>query len=262
MSGVTVSKTIPFVNMPLDYSRAFGGKAIHPSEVEATEPNNPLGRGWSLSASNAVGTRLPNVEEVDQRITKWNQTAMPASLLPLPRTSALRGTRGIDVNLEKGTTKFTPLAFTSSHPRMHLPGFPAGAPISIVGLSDRPWQFHLPSLSLSAEITLGQNRHCLRLTPDTLCMVPSQRRFWIVYRRAFVYQFRPERLRQIRILQADSTSHDTSTTTIAKELGSASPIVHIESPDAPENMPIPWDTLREVYPLTDIIENLPLLASS
>jgi len=33
------------------------------------------------------------------------------------------------------------------------------------------------------------------------------------------------------------------------------------SPDAPENMPIPWEMLREFYPLTTILESLPLLAS-
>ncbi len=259
--GVSVSRTALFQTMSLDYSRAFGGKAIHPSGIETTEPNNPLGRGWCLSAKLAPGIRLPNLEEVDQPMTSWDQTPLPASLLPLPRTSALRGTRGINVDLERQKTTFTPLAFVSSHPRMHLPAFPAGAPVSVTGMSSSPWQCRLPSLNLAAEIMLGQRKHQLQLIPDTLCLVPDQRRLWVVARRAFLYQFIPERLRHVRLFVSDTPPLDSSTTIITNELAAKPTAISIESPDLPENMPIPWDMLREMHPLTQIIESLPLLAS-
>jgi hypothetical protein len=258
-AGVDISKIVPFTGMPLDYSRAFGGTAPHPVGIQASEPNNPLGRGWVLDVKQAAGTRLPNVEEVDQCITLFDQTPMPAGLLPLPRTSALRGTRGIKVDLKEKTTKLTPLAFVFSHPRMHLKAFPALSEGAVLGMSPTPWHFRTPDPSLTAIVQLGRAKHWLHLTPDTLCLVPEQRRMWIVSRRAFIYQFVPERLRRIRLL-AGKAAHESPSTTIAKELASPTK-VPIASPDAPENMPIPWEMLRELHPLTDILENLPLLPS-
>lgn len=258
-NGVGISRVVPFSTMPLDYSRAFGGAALHPAGIPTQEPNNPLGRGWVLDAKHAVGTPLPNVEEVDQCLSNWNQTPMPASLQPLPRASALRGSRGVKVDLKARTTKLTPLAFVSSHPRMHLREFPALSEGSVSGMSAETWRFRMPDPSLTAEIALGSRTHRLHLTPDTLCLVPEQRRFWIVARRAFIYQFIPERPRRLRLI-VDRASGETASTTITQELASPA-AVPIESPDLPENMPIPWEMLRELHPLTDILENLPLLAS-
>jgi hypothetical protein len=82
---------------------------------------------------------------------------------------------------------------------------------------------------------------------------------WVVSRRAFIYQFVPHRLRGVRLL-AGKAAHESPSTTIAKELASPTK-VPIASPDAPENMPVPWEMLRELHPLTDILENLPLLPS-
>jgi hypothetical protein len=259
-SGVSISKTVPFTTMPLDYSRAFGGTAPHPVGIQGSEPSNPLGRGWVLDVKQAAGTRLPNVEEVDQCITRCDQTPLPAGLLPLPRTSALRGTRGIKVDLKEKTTKLTPLAFVSSHPRMHLERFPALSEGLVEGMSaSGRWHFRMPDPSLTAVVQLGKARHWLHLTPDTLCLVPEQRRMWVVSRRAFIYQFVAERLRTVRLL-AGKAPYESPTTTIAMELASPTK-VPIAAPEAPENMPIPWEMLRELHPLTDILENLPLLPS-
>lgn len=128
-------------------------------------------------------------------------------------------------------------------------------------MSDGPWQFSLPSIDLVAAIRLGQKTYQVPLVADTLCLVPGQRRLWIVARRAFVYQFLPERPREIQIVQANAAGLEDGGTTIAKEMASKMPTVSIEPPDAPENMPIPWDMLRELHPLTNILEGLPLLAS-
>jgi hypothetical protein len=259
--GIAMSRTRPFVSMPMDYSHAFGGAAFDPSGIEAFEPANPAGAGLCLSDGHAPSTRLPNVEEVDQLMSSWRQRPLPAGLLPLPRDSDLRGTRGIEVDLERRTTTLTPLAFVSSHPRMHLPTYPARAVVTVVGMSPTPWQFLLPDLHLCAEISLGSCTHRLRLTPDTLCLLPGERRFWVVARRAFVYQFIRERVREVRLSASSTPAVDGPFTTIAREMESSAPTVPILPPDLPENMPVPWDMLRELNPLTSVLERLPLLAS-
>ena len=259
--GILPSKPAPFQTMPLDYSRAFGGEAAHPSGTIVREGNNPGGRGYCLSADDAHGKPLPNVEEVDQLITKWDQSPMPAGLLPLPRESVLRGVRGVEADVKSQTTKLTAQALLFGHPRMVLPAYPAGSEAIVLGMSSAPWKVRLPQLHLAADISLGGLAHRLRLIPDTLCLVPGQAKLWVVSRRAFVYPFVPERIRQVVVSQQDAPVADSPTTTIVRELQSAAPTVPIQSPDAPENMPIPWEMLRELWPLTDLIESLPLLAS-
>lgn len=260
-AGIFPSRPIPFQTMPLDYSRAFGGETTHPSGPIVREPNNPGGRGYCLSANDANGKPLPNIEEVDQLITKWEQTPMPAGLLPLPRESVLRGLRGVEADLKAQTTKLTAQAFLFSHPRMQLPAYPAGQEAVVLGMSKAPWRFRLPQLHLAADVSLGGLAHRLRLVPDTLCLVPGQARFWVVSRRAFIYQFIPGRIREVAVSDGGTAVVDSAVTTISNELKSPTPVVPIQSPDAPENMPIPWDMLREYSPLTNILESLPLLAS-
>lgn len=252
----------PFTAMPLDYSRAFGGRAVQLDTMEASYPDNPGGCGLVLEAEHAVGTRLPNIEEPDQRITSWEQRPLPGGLLPLPRDSALRGLRGVAVDLEKQTTRMLPAAFLTAHPRMVMPRYPYGGIVDIVGMTpERRLRFRLPAQMLEIEVALGDRTHRLRMIPDTLGVIPSHRRLWVVYRRAFVYQFVPYRLREVRLRQGDVSRDDTPTTTIAAQLAAAAPSVRIEGEDAPENMPLPFEYLREQYPLTGIIESLPLCAS-
>lgn len=262
LGRVRSSAPQPFTVMPLDYSRAFGGHAVQVGALEAAYPDNPGGCGLVLGAEHAAGTRLPNVEEPDQRITAWDQRPLPAGLLPLPRDSALRGLRGVDVDLELQRTRLLPAAFLSAHPRMVLPRYPAGAVVDITGMTaDRHLRFRLPKAAFEVEVALGDVRYRLRLVADALGIIPGSRRFWVVYRRAFVYQFVPHRTREVRVTEVAAAGEDTPTTTIAAELAAARPRVPIESEDPPERMPLPFEYLREQYPLTAIIEALPLCAS-
>lgn len=260
--GVHASSPVPFTVMPLDYTRAFGGQAAERDKIPRAHPDNGLGRGWVLLPEHAVGTRLPNVEEVDQLITSWETHPLPAGLLPLPRSSALRGLRGISVDLQEQRMAMSPEAFTWSHPRMHLPHYPAGEWVAIRGMTAEPeWRVRLPELNLVARVTLGTNTHVLQLVPDTLVLVPSYRRLWVVWRRAFVYQFLPERLRSVCLDAAAPAEAVGSTTSIAAQLSSEPPHIPIEPPAPPDRLPVPWEMLREMHPLTSIIEALPLCIS-
>jgi hypothetical protein len=256
------SEGAAFTSMPLDYSHAFGGSAVLLDGEASPYPDNPSGRGWIAFAEHAVGTPLPNVEEDDQLVTRWDQRPLPASLLPLPRASYLRGSRGIVVDVREGTTSMNPLAFNFSHPRMHLGAFPGGEILTVRGMTPEPsWSIRVPTLDLALVLSLGGKSYELRLLPDTLCVVPAHRRLWTVFRRAFVYQVVPERKRQIRIEARSARDDENTITTIAAELGRPNPRVTISPPDEPERMPLPWDMLRASHPLTSIIETLPLCAS-
>lgn len=260
--GLRPSEPAPFSVMPLEYSRAFGGHALHEGELTTPYPDNPGGRGYIVRADAAAGVALPNVEEVDQRVRTWEDRPLPAGLLPLPRESPQRGLRGIDVDVEAQTTRLRPPAFLWSHPRMHLPRYPAGESVEIAGMTrEGRWRFGLPASELAIEVALGDRRLRLRLVPDTLGIVPAYRRFWVVYRRAFTYQFIPERIRAIRVEEVEQAAPEGTGLTIAGELAASRPVVVIRPADDPETAPIPFEMMREFYPLAGIIEALPLCAS-
>ncbi len=261
LSGYRPSEPEPFEQMPLDYSRSYGGTTKVHDEFIGPYPDNPHGCGYVTRKKFVEGTKLPNVEEVDDRITAWKHQPLPAGLAPLPRDSALRGMRGFQVDIEAEKTVMEPAAFLFSHPRMHLPAYPSGERLQIRGMTrNKVWEFTLPHIRLSLEVKLGEAHYMLPLIPDTLCLIPSFNRFFVVARRALVYQFLPKRKRLMKIFWDDEEKLSGSFSTIREQRTATEPCVQI-IPENAEVLPLPFDELISYYPLTKIIEELPLLAS-
>jgi hypothetical protein len=257
------SRPIPFTSMPLTYERAYGGTAGHSEGGAAPFADNPEGRGYVVRQEDVAGTALPNIEETDQVIQSWRQHPLPAGLAPLPRHSVLRGMRGLAVDVNARTTHLEPAAFSFAHPRMLLPGYPAGKHLELVGMHRAgPWSFMLPEVGFFLTVSLGSIIHRLPLVPDTLCLFPDQDRFVVVARRALVYQFVPERLRTIRISAAGCPQPNGMTTSLLGLHRKPSTAVLL-APAAPEEE-FPWsfDEFMAKYPLIRIIECLPLCPSS
>jgi hypothetical protein len=261
--GFKATRPVPFTVMPLDWSRAYGGFALHSGELGGPLPENPGGCGFVVLEQHVAGTRLPNLEDPHAPIESWMDRPQPLAFAPLPRDSALRGLRGIVVDVENETTTLTPEAFLFCHPKLHLSAYPAGQAVEVVGMTDDPprWRFALPDIRFSLAIALGEAGYALDMVPDTLCLLPRHGRFFVVARRAFVYEFKPERRRTITLVRSGAAPQPSVATTISRELGAARPRVPIVPRD-PQQLPLPFDVLRALYPLTRIIEGLPLCASS
>jgi len=262
------SEPVPFTELPITYARAYGGAARHPQEdVEAGYFANPHGRGYVLRRDDVVGKPLPNVEEIDQPVRTWQDRPLPAGMAPLERSSVLRGQRGITVDLEKQMTRVDAAAFCSSHPRMCLPSYPHGEAGELGGVSfDGAWRFRLPSFHYEIRIDLGGARYRLPLTPDTVYLRADERRIVVVARGAFVYQFKPERKRTIRICsQAEpdrvvAPEPEAAPTTIRKAREANQPELPIRLPVS-NAFPIDLEIFRAGNPMVDFVETLPLCAS-
>ncbi len=74
--GYEISKPKPFLKMPLDYSRAFGGEDY---------PLNPMGKGKETK-DKISPIALPNLEYEDHLITSPSDSPPPASFSPIPLT--------------------------------------------------------------------------------------------------------------------------------------------------------------------------------
>jgi hypothetical protein len=260
--GLAPTPPVPFLALPLAYERAFGGSALLDGKRAAPYFANPRGRGYVALREHAVGTALPNIEESDQQLVSWEQAPLPAGMAPLPRESSLRmDTGGFQVDLENELVQLTPMAFSFAHPRMRLERYPEGAAFSLLGATHGgAWQFTVPPARFALALDLGDAHYELPLVSDTLCAFPDHRRFFVVARRALVYQFRPERPRSLRIFAGEAGSGG-ATTTIDEQRRARSPLVPIGPEASPEALPLPFDALLPLYPLTRIVEHLPLCPS-
>jgi hypothetical protein len=255
--ALVASAPVPFAAMPLDWSRAYGGEARLVPEVRGPYAPNPLGRGFVALEEDVEGTPLPNVEEVDQLVRTWRDRPLPASLMPPPRHSDLRGASGIAVDVEAETVQVGPGAFRASHPRSRMVTYPGGAPVEIRGMSDDGrMAFTLPRLALRAEVALGGRVHVLDVVPDTVVIFPRHRRLFVVARRSFVYQIVP--LRERITTLAEGTGEPPATT-LARELAGGRPCVPVVGDPG---LALPLDLVRSIHPLTALVESLPLCASA
>jgi len=261
------SEPRPFTELPLIYAHAFGGTARHEENVEVGYFANPHGRGFVVQRDEVVGKPLPNIEEIDQPVRGWQDRPLPAGFAPLERSSVLRGQRGITVDLEKQLTRIDAAAFCSSHPRMCLPSYPHGEPGELGGVSfDGAWRFRLPPFRHEIRIDLGGARYRLPLVPDTLYLRADERRIVVVARGAFIYQFKPERRRTVRICSEAEPDRvvapepEGATTTIRKAREANHPDLPIRLPVS-KAFPIPLDIFCANDPMVDLVETLPLCAS-
>lgn len=263
----TISRPEPFGVMPLNYRYAFGGQTMFfdqeiDTEVEIMSPLNPLGKGYVEQPNYIDGTSLPNIENPEHPITDWTDRPNPAGCAPLPRSLPLRGMRGMHVDLEAERTTLDSSAFLFCHPDMHLETYPEEKRLLISGMTENGvWSVVLPKIDFSLSVQLGDKKYVVPLVPDTLVVLPNYNRFFVVARRALVYQFIPERIRTTH-LSVKTTEIDDGerTTSIAHERNANVSSVPIE-PENPKVMPLPFEDLLEHYPLTEIIESLPLLIS-
>lgn len=81
LSGWQPTPAVPFTQMPITLSRAFGG---------AGWPENPHGLGWQPAGANAQGTALPNIEVPDAPILQPDDTPATATFGPLPQSAPSR----------------------------------------------------------------------------------------------------------------------------------------------------------------------------
>jgi hypothetical protein len=259
------TRPIAFTTLPLTNDRAFGGEARAHGELVAPYAANPEGRGLVMLRERAAGTRLPNLEEADQLISSWEQQPLPAGLAPLSRHSSLRfAGGGFKVDQKAETVQLAPAAFSFAHPRMKMRAYAGGTPFELRGMThDEPLRFTLPEARFGIAVKLGNADYQLPLVTDTLCVFPDYRRLFVVARRAFVYEVRPQRRRWIRLFAGtpDATQASPGVTTIAEQRQAQAPVVPIQPAMAKEAMPLPLDDLMALYPLTEIVEQLPLCPS-
>lgn len=198
----------PFVQMPLVWERAFGGRD-ECCEPAAADPRNPVGVGFRgrNSSMSVAGMALPNIEDPASPISSPNQAPSPAGVGPIsphwqPRQS-FAGT--YDSNwLEKRApylphdfdARFCQIAPAGLSMSTHLRG---GDPVQILGATPSGVaRFFLPTARLEVTYLLDRGQETRAAALDTVILEPDAGRVIVVWRAALPCDKKALKVREIR----------------------------------------------------------------
>lgn len=193
---LVATKPAQFIEMPLTYANAYGG-SVETEQGTAQWPANPHGKGFYLTAEQATEGPLPNLEDPDHPITRYDQTAESIATEPYPAEGSLRSLNSLDLDLSPSSIRIRrikPTLFNHAHPSLILPPGSArmGDLVEITHLTPGgPLQFALPALSLEAHVELGNRSWSFPLHLDQICVLAAAGAVFLSYRTVFKYRVVP-----------------------------------------------------------------------
>jgi hypothetical protein len=191
IGGITATAARPFVSMPLVYERAFGGAEKGDASVRAFETRNPVGRGFQIRESDAIGEALPNLEDPRDLIRSWRDRPRPMCYGPIARSWQPRvrfgGTydqKWLEELAPMWPPDLDPLFFQSApqdqqvHPRLV-----GGEPVGLTGFApDGDIQFVLPTCRLQLKSVFEARVTWQLLHLDAVIIEPDAGAFTVIWR--------------------------------------------------------------------------------
>lgn len=195
------SEPAPFDAIPLTLPFAFGGKAIW-DELEVPHPDNPAGKGFYLEEDEARGQPLPNIEEPEQSVRKWDDRPEPVGLGVCPMRSGARVRRGATFDDEGQLLKIDPTLFNAAFSGMIAARVEPDMRVVVTGMrAGPPLEITVPALSFVARLRFGDDVHDEPLEIDQIGIEVDEGRVFIAYRYAFRYVTTPGRARSCTVTQ-------------------------------------------------------------
>lgn len=164
------SEPEPVDTVPMSWAHAYGGAWDRaPGLLPGTEtpaPStrmacsaNPLGKGWVIDASEAEGVELPQIEDPNEPIRRWNDRPSPKCWAPLPVESSLRMSHlvveGGKLNGRDGEPPW-PRMLLNASPDLQLERVAPGTPLDVRGLGEHPLTgFIVPSPAVAWHVAAG-----------------------------------------------------------------------------------------------------------
>jgi hypothetical protein len=199
LGGLRISDPIPFTEIPLTLSNAYGGFGEW-DKLKFGYPGNPEGKGFFWKKEDAIGKQLPNIEDPKNLISKWNDRPQPAGLTSIPLcVQRIKESAQFD---EEGTLiKLTPLFYNAAFPELVVKEIDPGEVITVEGVTKSEiFHFIVPDQKLYVDLTFGNNKDRRFLFIDQIGLEPDKNKAFITYRYAFNYFLNPLSKRIIDIL--------------------------------------------------------------
>jgi hypothetical protein len=167
----------PFISMELRYERAFGGSVMTEYGIALPFQPNPGGRGFCMTAKDALGQPLPNLEDPNKLIESIDDQPDPVGLGYYPSDGSLRPLASVDHPAVKAIADRTmspatqasgrepirpeqvkPILFNGAHPVMIIEPGKGPQPGDRVrvshGMRDDDLAFLMPDTALHVHVQL------------------------------------------------------------------------------------------------------------
>ena len=198
---LVASEPEPFSSLPLTMAVAFGGT----SEADGLSipfPDNSLGKGFHVTADQALGQELPNLEEPDHRVQHWNDIPPVCGFGFCPRVNSARMQNGTVRDAEHSILDFRPQVFNQAFVPMIAPTLVPGDPVELSGFSPHgPVRFVVPAPPASVQLGFGERVVERALTVDQIGVEVDAVRVFITWRFPFRYVVREREERMCRLVE-------------------------------------------------------------
>jgi hypothetical protein len=200
--GVVPGKAEPFVVMPLTYAGAYGGKAMGET-LPMEYPHNPVGKGFYLEEDEAIGQPLPNLEDPNYPIKKWNDQPEPVGVEPYSSTWGLRMINSIELDDQDPPKmkRIKPEYFNNAHPNMIIYSpVNSGDQIRVSHLtSDGDLQFEIPDIMMHVHVQLEDRHFLFPLQMESIGIKGDEQQVFFTSRAAFKYDVIPLERRMVTV---------------------------------------------------------------
>jgi hypothetical protein len=179
-----------FTSMPLTLAHAFGGQASWDG-LPFPFPYNPEGKGFCVEAGDVEGRALPNIEDPDHLVKRWDDRPDPVGVGLCPKEFGPRVREAVKFREDGALTELKPLLFNAAFPRMVVPKVAPGERLRVDGVSpDGPIEIEIPALPLVTTLRIGGTCVERPLEVDQIGIQADQGRAFITYRYPFRYVMR------------------------------------------------------------------------
>ncbi len=192
--GISASRPVPFVKMPIVYERAFGGSDnTHPNiNKQGTEMRNPVGAGFHKNPDSKTieGRPLPNIEDPRKVMHKWSDVAPPMGFGFIGRgwRPRINFAGKYDEKWKENKFPFLPddfdfQYFQSAPTDQQVPYLRGGEIIKCSHLSkDRPFSATIPVKKIPILFKFRDHEESADPNLDTVIIEPDQNRMLLTWR--------------------------------------------------------------------------------
>ena len=192
----------PFTEMPLDWSRAYGGTVEHRG-VPVAHTMNPVGRGSYPDEASAEGRHLPNLEDPTETIRRWSDGPTPAAWGPIARAQpwqmqeAVRQARWNqgEVPTREAFSRMARSCTPAAAVPRNVAPLVRGDESVTIALGDDRWDFTLPGWNLQVRVDVGAERFVRRAVVSGLWFVADTQLLVVTFRSRWRYLMRPREVR-------------------------------------------------------------------
>lgn len=198
-SGLVASKPEPFSSLPLTMESAYGGTS-EADGIAIPFPDNAVGKGFHVTAEQALGKELPNLEEPNSMMAQWNDTPTVCGFGFCPRVSSARVLNGTIRDAQHNIHDFRPQLFNQAFVPMIAPKLVPGDPVELHGFAPQgPVRFVIPAPPASVRLGFGERVVERPLLVDQVGIEVEAARAFVTWRFPFRYvvREREERLCQL-----------------------------------------------------------------